>query len=230
LNQKNEPCWIAVAGPSGLDKRQATVHPCIRGDGEQVVDIFIIFRGKGQISAEEAAALNAIPNVKWCFQKKAWANGKYSRAWLRYFCKTVQAHCPGEHLLFLDDLGAQKLASFNKICFENNVLPVGIPAGCTDLCQPVDHGVGAELKRLMNSFYKIELELNFAEWRQYKDTKSLSPSKRRILMATWLSHAWGILRTRRDFLRSCFTSTCLVRRDGSHSLKMKGVNDYPPKI
>ena len=36
-----------------------------------------------------------------------------------------------------------------------NVLPVYIPGGCTDVCQPVDFHFGAELKRLMNEFYKV---------------------------------------------------------------------------
>jgi hypothetical protein len=102
LNPKGEPCWIAVAGPSGLDKRQATIHPCIRADGDQVMPIFIIFRGGGNITPQEADYLDSLPNIRWAFQDNAWADSKYSRAWLRLFCEEAQRASPGEHLLFLD--------------------------------------------------------------------------------------------------------------------------------
>jgi len=36
-----------------------------------------------------------------------------------------------------------------------NVLPVYIPGGCTDVCQAVDFHFGAEMKRMMNEFYKV---------------------------------------------------------------------------
>ena len=230
LNSKGQPCWIAAVGASGLDKRQATIHPCIRADGEQVMDIFIIFRGKGCITEDERAALDALPHIKWCFEKCAWANGKYSRKWLRYFCETLRTNCPGEHLLLLDDLAAQKSPRFNAYAIANKVLPVPIPPGCTDLLQPVDHGVGAILKNIMNQFYQVELEVNYDAWRQYKTSNAMSACRRRIMMATWLSHAWGLLRTKRDILHKAFSSTVLVKQDGTHHLKMRGLESYPSRV
>ena len=44
LNMKGSPCWIAVFGPSGLEKRMATLHPCIRARGDQLKECWIIFR------------------------------------------------------------------------------------------------------------------------------------------------------------------------------------------
>jgi hypothetical protein len=52
-NVRNTPCWIAVVGPSGLDKRQATVQLTIWADGAQVAPPLIIFRGGGCIQPEE---------------------------------------------------------------------------------------------------------------------------------------------------------------------------------
>ena len=40
LNPKGEQCWIATVGASGLDKRQATIHLCIRAKGEQIMPMF----------------------------------------------------------------------------------------------------------------------------------------------------------------------------------------------
>ena len=171
-----------------------------------------------------------LPHIKWCFEKCAWANGKYSRKWLRYFCETLRTNCPGEHLLLLDDLAAQKSPRFNAYAIANKVLPVPIPPGCTDLIQPVDHGVGAILKNIMNQFYQVELEVNYDAWRQYKTSNAMSACRRRIMMATWLSHAWGLLRTKRDILHKAFSSTVLVKQDGTHHLKMRGLESYPSRV
>ena len=45
LRVQGQPCWIAVVGPSGLEKRMATIHPTIRAAGEQIMPCFIIFKG-----------------------------------------------------------------------------------------------------------------------------------------------------------------------------------------
>ena len=133
-------------------------------------------------------------------------------------------------MLLLDDLAAQKSPRFNDYAISHHVLPVPIPPGCTDLVQPVDHGVGAILKNIMNVLYQVELEVNYAAWRSYKTSNAMSASRRRILMATWLSHAWGELRIRSDILYKTFSSTVLVKRDGTHNLKMRGLEAYPVKV
>lgn len=48
----------------GLDKRQATIHLCIRAEGEQCVRAAIIFRGTGRrLSSEELAFYNSIKHL-----------------------------------------------------------------------------------------------------------------------------------------------------------------------
>ena len=229
LNPKGEPCWIVHVGPSGLEKRQATIHPCIRADGEQIMPPFIIFRGENQCpTARERDILDSIENIRWAFQPKAVADGKYCRKWMRTFCSIVQKNDPGQHLLFLDDLAAHKRNSCRKIAVENGVLPFPIPPGVTDVCQPVDVGVGKFMKHIMSELYKVELELNIDEWRQYQSNKSLSASNRRILMARWLSVAWKEVMKNNHLTRACFERTVLVRRDGSHNIIVKGVPNIPP--
>jgi hypothetical protein len=68
---QGRPCWIAVVGPSGLDKRMATLHPTIRAEGKQIAPCWVIFRGKGvRLSKEERDHLNSLKNIKWAFQEK----------------------------------------------------------------------------------------------------------------------------------------------------------------
>ena len=45
LNPIGESCWILNQGPSGISKRIMTIVLTLRGEGEQIVPPFIIFRG-----------------------------------------------------------------------------------------------------------------------------------------------------------------------------------------
>lgn len=222
MNSKGTRCWIAHVGPCGLDKRQATIHPCIRADGEQFMPPFIIFRGGGHVLTEESDFLDSLDNIRWAFQDNAWADGHYSRRWLREFIAVLKDKTPGEnHCLFLDDLKAQKTAKFRQIAYDaDNLFVFPIPGGCTDLIQPVDHGVGAHMKYLMNKLYKIELEVDYELWRQYQESGALSAPRRRMLMASWLSTAWSFMQAHPEILHKSFTSTVLIRKDGSHELKI----------
>jgi hypothetical protein len=149
LNPKGQPCWIAVVGPSGLDKRQATLHPCIRAAGAQLAPCWIIFRGKGNISQREKDFLNSLDNIRWAFQPRAWADGVYTLEWAEAYCDMLEKECPGEeHMLLLDELSSQMTPTIKKYLKSRGVLPVYIPGGCTDVLQPVDHHFGALLKRV----------------------------------------------------------------------------------
>lgn len=108
-------------------------HPptSIRAEGEQVIPPWIIFSGAGFVSQEEADFLDSL-NIGWSFQSNAWADARYSRKWLRAFIATLEANGLGggqRHLLLLDDLAAQKSASFNSIAMKGNVFPFPIPGG-----------------------------------------------------------------------------------------------------
>ena len=77
LNMKGAPCWIAVPGPSGLEKRQATIHICLRANGEQLPWTYIIFRGKGAIHESETQFLESLPHIKYAFQAKVSSCGLF---------------------------------------------------------------------------------------------------------------------------------------------------------
>ena len=64
----------------------------------------LIFRGQSNITEAERIALDKCTNIRWSFQRKAWADGKYSRKWLKAFVHETDK-IGGDHLLMLDDLG-----------------------------------------------------------------------------------------------------------------------------
>ena len=145
-----------MVGPSGLDKRQATLHPCIRAAGAQLAPCWIIFRGKGNISQHERDFLNSLRNVRWAFQPRAWADGVYTLQWAEEFCDMLHNECPGEeHMLLLDELSSQMSNVIKNYLRSRGVLPVYIPGGCTDVLQPVDHHFGALLKKVSMRVYYV---------------------------------------------------------------------------
>ena len=220
-----------VPGTSGLDKRQVTIQLCILAQGEQFVPPWIILRG-GKCPTEAERVILDSMGIEWYFQPKAWADGKFSRKWLRWFCALVQEHCPGPHLLFIDGHPPQLSPRFNEIAFRNNVFPFAFPPNCTDLVQPVDHHVGIAIKQFMHKLYLIELKNNYDLWRSYKSSGALSASHRRMLMAEWLDIAWSLIRENSHLLFQAFESTgLLIQRDGSHNTKLRGLKDpYDPFV
>jgi hypothetical protein len=100
----------------------------------------------------------------------------------------------------------------------------------TDLLQPVDHHVGATMKKYISALYKVQVELDYDEWRGYKANSSLAAGKRRLYMARWLDMAWKFIQEdeNKHVLEQAFVSTVLVKLDGSHSLSYRGLPDYQP--
>ncbi len=98
----------------------------------------------------------------------------------------------------------------------------------TDLLQPVDNHVGAHCKTIISALYKVEVEINFQEWRGYQANKSLSAQMRRLHMARWLSVAWAHLKEYPHIIHQSFIHTVLVKLDGTHELVYRGLDGYQP--
>ena len=68
--------WVSQSS-SGLDKRQATLQPCIRAEGDQHVKHVIVFRGKGNVSSAEKDQYDK--GVDVFFQASAWMDSQLSQ-------------------------------------------------------------------------------------------------------------------------------------------------------
>jgi hypothetical protein len=80
----------------------------------------------------------------------------------------------------------------------------------------------------MGALYKVEVQVNFKEWRSYEATGALSQRNRRVHMANWLAHAWNFLQLHPEMIEDSFKHTVLVKLDGTHELKYKGLDKYDP--
>jgi hypothetical protein len=227
-NPIGEPCWVKTQGESGNDKRMATIILTLRGQGEQIIKPFILFKGEGCLSKDLLDELNAY-DIPYGFNTKAWANGPACLDYLQYFSKHVKLACPEfkEHLLLLDGLGTQCTFEFIQLAMDLNIMPLHFPPNCTHLVQPVDHRVAAWLKNVMAQLFKKEESIMSTEWDRYRENGSLTAQYKRATMLDWVQRSWTELKTRVDFLSRSFTSTgCLITLSGKHSIKFKDIPNY----
>ena len=204
-NPIGEACWILNQGPSGLEKRMATIILTLRGDGPQIVPPFILFRGEGRISAALLAELDAV-GIPYGFNEKAWANQDACIAHLNFFNKIVRETCPElkEHMLLLDGLSSQSTRAFIELALDLNIYTVYFPPNCTHLVQPVDHRVAAWLKAAFHTFYKFEEEEKYEIWADYRANGSLSLPQLRETLLRWVAAAWAELKKMPTFLQKAF--------------------------
>lgn len=232
LNISGTPCWMWQPG-SGLDKRFITIHLCIRAGGKQVIKPVVIFRGQGiAMSQEEIDFLNSLGNIRWYFQPKAWADTDFCVWWLEQFRADLQeAGVEEEVLLGLDGLKSQHNQQFFRAAAGKDTTLFYTPPDCTDVVAPCDHHVFARLKGLMKGFYRVHSEQNRDFWADSAENDSLCASKRRMLIASWVSEAWDVMCSGSDseeFFQKAFTSTGFLMKlaDPEALISIKGLPDY----
>ena len=229
-NFKNCYNWLKNQGPSGINKRMCTIILTLRAAGEQIVPPFILFKGKGKLSAEKLAELDEA-GIPYGFNENAWANGASSLDYLRFFKQRVKTHCPDltEHLLLMDNLGSQSTRPFVMLALDLNIYPFYFPANCTHLVQPVDHRIAAWIHKFMGAMYRIEQTLMNDDWTRYRKTKTLSDQVKRKTMLRWVRECWDELKTMESFLFRSFVSTgCLIQLNGTHAIYFQDIPDYSP--
>ena len=207
---------INQLGPA-LSKRQATGQLCFRpevpppppaADAEGLLKYkkelmeqpppTIIMRGKGNVKQEE---LDAYPEglvVLW--QDKAWVDRPVALEWARASWKKMVeadvaagvADASTRYLLYQDNLDAQRpdrnpeyTAVLKDECHTDSHM---LPPGKTDEVQPVDDGMGRQVKIYMGQLEDewLEDDENLEKW----EGGVLSASDRRVLIATWFFKAF----------------------------------------
>jgi hypothetical protein len=226
LNPVGHYCWLRELPKGGLDKRQATIQLTIRAGGPQDVDAVLIVNGTGlSVSREELEYYESLPNVKVVFQHKAWCDRKVMRWWYNTCWKDKTG--TRKRMLVLDNLKTHIHSAIQKSFIKDNTLLVRPPPNCTDLVCPIDHHVGQWLKVRMRQRYTEKLHENWDLWRNADTNDSLSSANRRMLLAGWLSEAWGDLQNDPEFIQRSFESTgMLIKSDMSNNIKMRGGEDY----
>lgn len=211
---------IKEALSGSLSKRQATLQVAFSPDKNVQPRLAIIFRGTGQrISQVEKASWD--PRVDTYFNLKAWADRDFSVAWvnrtLREYVTRIRSQDPtladAPLLLLCDNLDSQVFPDFKAACSRLNVLVWNFPPGVTDLVQPVDSGLGREIKRTVATLFASWLEDpdNLAKW----ESNKLSASNRRVLMSVWAADAFATVIQRCKIHRYWEKTGCAMTINGT---------------
>jgi hypothetical protein len=191
---------IIVPG-SGLDKRQATLHLCIRCGGIQPWPTIVL---KGAMTAdgkedtekrkkEMAKYKNFKVHVLW--QQNSWLSEELAvNHWIPCFKKDLaRLGLLDKHILLIaDNLDAQKTEAYRAVLSDIFCLCVYGPKNGTDVWQPVDHGIGQRYQDLIAGFY--------SEWTKsdeciqlLNDLKAPSAPLVRALLVEWVHLAYESL-------------------------------------
>ena len=87
-------------------------------------------------------------------QRSGWTNAKLSSFIIARLAAVLQVHASGcQCILFLDALRAHLAVPVMDVCARTNILPIIIPAGCTDILQPLDTHVFSAFKARLRELY-----------------------------------------------------------------------------
>lgn len=155
---------IIVPG-SGLDKRQGTLHLCIRCRGEQPWPTLVL---KGETTAEgkddtdkrqKELEKYAKFKVHVLFQKNSWLTELLAvEHWIPCFKKDLirLGLWLKKILLISDNLDAQKTEAYRAELLDMLCLCVYGPKNGTDVWQPVDHGVGQRYQAACSLLQRVD--------------------------------------------------------------------------
>jgi hypothetical protein len=134
---------------------------CINSTGFAVPPC-IIFKGKVHIQGwfEELA----LPD-DWRLEVSAngWTTDEITYRWLRYcFIPATTARTRGKYrLLVLDGHGSHLTPQFDKLCRDNDIICICMPAHSSHLLQPLDVGCFGPLKRAYGGLIEAKQRLGF---------------------------------------------------------------------
>lgn len=226
MNAKGKQCTIKQPGGSGATKRFCTLQVCICAQPDkQIVRIEIYFRGKGHVSTEEKAYYAKLDNIIVRFNEKAWSDESTAMETLEEFRK--QTLHLGEVLLGMDGHKAQ-ITPFCRAFMDHMGIRYAITTpNCTDLISPVDRHVGATIKSKIYAKYKKAHKTNKHLWTRPEAKGGLSASRKRVLVATWVSEAWKeACRDNQHCIERAFVETgFLLAKDGSDRHEIRPYKD-----
>jgi len=223
MNPKGEKCDVKTGGKGSgsATKRYATVQLCIcAAPDKQVVKVVLIFKGKGQLRKTELDELRSYANLEVRFQESAWADERIIVETLESF-REATLHL-GEVLLGMDGHTSQITPYVRSIMDYLGIRYAITTPNCTDIISPVDRHVGSGLKRKIFLRFRRALRVNHNLWVLSEKEGGLSETRKRLLIARWVSESWEeICAHHPHLIRQAFVETgFLLAKDGSENHKV----------
>jgi hypothetical protein len=166
------------------------------------------------------------------YQPKAWVDRPLAVEWVEKSYSTLikadeaagVAVDGDEYLLLQDNLDAQLQPAYIAALKQQRTLPRWLLAGKTDYVQPVDAGLGRQMKLYIGEEMDkwLEDDDNLEKW----ESNSLSASDRRVLLTHWVGAAWAKAMAKPDTVRAYFVHTgALMTLAGQCEFKFDGVSE-----
>ena len=179
---------------------------------------FIIFRGKGKrISMKERLEYDKRVIVR--FQENAWCDEEH---WAKNCWKPMVR----EPMLVLDLHRAQKTDRIQEVLAKDcDTTPVFVPAGLTNILQPLDVSFNAPFKEKVEAAAAQHMQANLDQYLNGKFTAG----QRRVLLTKWVGDAWEMFSETKGIavraFKKCGISTAA---DGSEDFEihLENLEDY----
>jgi hypothetical protein len=133
------------------NREWVTAIEAICADG-YVLPPCVIFQGKVYIAGWFESNLPSDWRIE--VSNNGWTTDEIGLRWLeKHFIPHTNSRVRGRYrLLILDGHGSHLTPQFDRICTENNIIPLCMPAHSSHLLQPLDVGCFAPLKRAYGRF------------------------------------------------------------------------------
>ena len=151
--------WHQVIQPG--NQEWVTSIECINSIG-WVLPPCIIF--KGSVHIEGWYQDSKLPH-NWRIEvsPNGWTSNQIGLCWLQnVFIPETNSCTTGRYcLLVLDGHGSHLTPEFDKICSENNIIPICMPPHSSNYCQPLDVGCFSSLKRAYGNLVQNQMRQGF---------------------------------------------------------------------
>lgn len=143
------------------NREWVTSIECINSQG-WVLPPCIIF--KGSIHIEGWYQESKLPS-NWRIEvsPNGWTSDEIGLRWLQnVFIPETNGRMVGKHrLLVLDGHGSHLTPEFDRVCHENNIIPICMPAHSSNYCQPLDVSCFAPLKKAYGDLVQKQMRHGF---------------------------------------------------------------------
>jgi DDE superfamily endonuclease/Tc5 transposase DNA-binding domain len=130
------------------DREWVSIIECISAVGSAISPL-VIFKGQNLQSTWFPPNIQSLENWHWTATKKAWTSNEIGVKWLetKFLLETTPATGTTEYrLLICDGHGSHATVDFMKLCKDNRVILLYLPAHTSHLLQPLDISCFSPLK------------------------------------------------------------------------------------
>eukprot|EP00918_Siedleckia_nematoides_P107280 GHVU01233912.1.p1 GENE.GHVU01233912.1~~GHVU01233912.1.p1 ORF type:complete len:492 (-),score=48.91 GHVU01233912.1:1366-2841(-) len=210
---------VAIRGRKNASKSLARFCTCqllVNLDGSAAFMV-VLFRGKG-LRLPPAERLAYHEDIIVHFNPKGYYKDVECMRWATEDLPQFLQHHTGPHLMFMDNLSGQTNHSFSSALADIDVKTHYFVGGTTDICQPIDAGVG--------NFVHEAYQRSRDAWLSSKENSSrwftgIPATELRILVTRWLGSALQSLRQRPDIIISAGKRTGCSMAPGNPGLNVK---------